>query len=133
LGQHQAERNGSLTGKADVTSAGTVFFHLPRSSHAMKWIGSLSAMGFCAALALNAAVAADFPSKTITLVAPYSAGGNADATARLLAEKLSDKVGKPVIVENKPGAGTMLAAEHVARAAPDGYTLLLTGSSVVVA
>ncbi len=79
------------------------------------------------------ATGAEFPSKTITLVAPYSAGGNADATARLIAERLAEKSGRPVVVENRPGAGTMLAAEHVARSAPDGHTLLLTGSSVVVA
>lgn len=81
----------------------------------------------------STALAAEFPNKPIILVAPYSAGGNADSTARLIAERLSEKSGKPVIVENRPGAGTMLAAEHVANAAPDGYTLLLTGSSVMVA
>lgn len=95
------------------------------------WTKTLIALAFCAPA--SSGMAAEYPTKTITLVAPYSPGGNADNTARLIASKLSEKVGGTVVVENKPGAGTMLAAEYVAKAPPDGYTLLLTGSSVVIA
>lgn len=97
-----------------------------------QWIHK-SLAGVVFALAATTSLASDYPAKPVVLVAPYAAGGNADITARTLAEHLAPKLGQPVIVENRPGAGTMLAAEHVARSAPDGYTLLLTGSSVVVA
>jgi len=82
----------------------------------------------CATLALAipaAALAQDYPTKTITIVVPFSSGGGVDAMARLLAEKLRVSLKQSVIVENKPGASGMLGATVVTRAAPDGYTLLL--------
>lgn len=68
--------------------------------------------------------AADWPARTVRLVSPYGAGGSNDFSARLLAEGLSRKYGRQVVVENKPGAGNRLANEQVARSDPDGYTLL---------
>jgi tripartite-type tricarboxylate transporter receptor subunit TctC len=70
----------------------------------------------------------EFPSKPITLVVPYSAGGVADSGARILAKALADQLGQPVVVENKVGAGGIVGTEYVARLKPDGYTLLLGGS-----
>jgi tripartite-type tricarboxylate transporter receptor subunit TctC len=70
--------------------------------------------------------------KTITLVVSYPAGGGADAMARLIAPKLADALGQPVIVDNKPGGSGTIAAGQVARAAPDGSTLLLDASSFAV-
>jgi len=70
-------------------------------------------------------LAQDYPTKTITIVVPFSSGGGVDAMARLLAEKLRVSLKQSVIVENKPGASGMLGATVVTRAAPDGYTLLL--------
>jgi tripartite-type tricarboxylate transporter receptor subunit TctC len=66
-----------------------------------------------------------FPSKVVRIVVPFSPGGSADASARILAERLTDIWGQPVIIENKPGAGTTVASAYVAQSAPDGYTLYL--------
>ena len=70
--------------------------------------------------------AADYPSRPIKLLVGASAGGTTDTMARTIAEPLSSLFGKPVLVENRPGAGGNLAAEAVARSAPDGYTLLVS-------
>ena len=82
-----------------------------------------------AATALCSPAWAAFPERPLTLVAPYPAGGAADVLARLLAKRLEDQLGKPVIVENKPGAGTAIGAAAVAGAKPDGYTLLISSNS----
>lgn len=71
------------------------------------------------------ASAQSYPSKPIKLVVGYAAGGVADITARMLAQKLSGSLGQQVIIENRPSAGQIVAAESVAKAEPDGYTLLL--------
>jgi len=66
-----------------------------------------------------------FPEKPVRIVVPYAPGGFTDILARLVAQKMTDKLGQPVIVENKPGASTILGAEMVARSPADGYTLLM--------
>ena len=66
-----------------------------------------------------------WPSKPISLIVPFPPGGTTDVLARALADKLSQSLGQPVIVESKPGAGATLGADYVAKAKPDGYTLLV--------
>ncbi|MDB5811380.1 MAG: tripartite tricarboxylate transporter substrate binding protein [Betaproteobacteria bacterium] len=80
--------------------------------------------------ALHAAELA-YPAKPIRMVSPYAAGGGSDTLARILAQKLYEAWGQPVIVENRPGGGGVLGAETVARATPDGYTMLVTPSAVL--
>jgi len=96
---------------------------------------SALAAALCAAAAVTAgpAAAQAWPSKPITIVVSYPAGGDTDALARLYAEKLSTRLGQPVVVDNKPGASGIIGNAYVAKAAPDGYTLLMTPSTISIA
>lgn len=89
----------------------------------MKFTAVLLATAALAAA--PAAIAQAWPTKPVTLVVPFPAGGTTDVLARALAEKLQQSLGQTVIVESKPGAGATLGADYVAKAKPDGYTLLM--------
>ena len=84
-------------------------------------------------LFIPVAQAADYPTRPVKIVVPYAAGGGGDVLARLFADKLKTRLGQPVIVDNKAGAGTLIGSEFVAKSAPDGYTLLLTTNSLIIA
>jgi len=71
---------------------------------------------------------AEYPNRPIKVVVPYTAGGNVDITARVYSKKLSEQLGQQVIVENRPGASTIIGSQSVAKSTPDGYTLLITGT-----
>jgi tripartite-type tricarboxylate transporter receptor subunit TctC len=88
------------------------------------------ALAIFAALALPAQ-AQQYPARSVTVYVPFSAGGGSDLLARLVAQKLEERLGKPFIIENRPGASTTLAAMQVVRAAPDGYTLMQGTSSTM--
>jgi tripartite-type tricarboxylate transporter receptor subunit TctC len=83
-----------------------------------------------AAGSIQASRAEGYPERTIKIVVPFPAGGPTDVAARLIAQSLSSKLGKGVVVENHGGAGGRIGAKVVAQAAPDGYTLLLGGTNV---
>jgi tripartite-type tricarboxylate transporter receptor subunit TctC len=90
------------------------------------------AFGVAWATIASMAGAQDYPARRITIVCAFAAGGSVDAAARIIAEKLRERWGIPVIVENRLGAAGNIAASAVARAAPDGGTLLLTASGVAI-
>jgi tripartite-type tricarboxylate transporter receptor subunit TctC len=87
---------------------------------------------FAASTALAQEDASKYPSRTIRIIVGFAAGGGNDVIARVYAQKLSEDLGVPVIVENKPGAGAILAAEYVSKATPDGYTLLVGATGMAI-
>ena len=78
------------------------------------------------------AEAADYPARPITLIVPYPAGGGNDVIARLVAAKMSQNLGQPIVIENRGGAGSTIGTRDAARSAPDGYTLLIATSSLAI-
>ena len=94
---------------------------------------TLRLFALLAAALLAAPLAAQvYPSQAVKLVNPYAAGGPVDLVAREVAKGLTDVLGQPVVIENKPGGGATIGAEFVARAKPDGYTLLASGSPSLI-
>jgi len=88
---------------------------------------------FCVLLAAAlAAQARAFPDKPVRLVVPYAAGGSTDVISRTLGQKLSEMWGQPVVIDNRPGASTIIGTDIVAKSAPDGYTLLVTTASFTI-
>ena len=94
----------------------------------------LAALAFALALGLSAvdAGAQAYPAKPVRIVVGFAPGGGSDFIARLIAQKLSERFGMQVLVENRPGAGSMLAGEIVVKSPPDGYTILLSAASYTV-
>jgi tripartite-type tricarboxylate transporter receptor subunit TctC len=92
---------------AVLLAATSVVLCAPSPSHAQSW-----------------------PSRPVTILVPFAAGGGNDVLARLLAQRMSAALGQPFVIENRPGAGGTLGARAVAKAAPDGYTLMVGHSGV---
>lgn len=99
----------------------------------MKTILKVLSVAAATALASSGAAAQDFPNKPITWVVGFSPGGISDQGARMVAKTFGEKIGQPVIVENKPGAGSIVAAESVAQSKPDGYTVLYASNGMMAA
>src|SRR3954468_10779187 len=99
-----------------------VAFHLLKSA--------IAALALFAALPIGGAWSQT--ARTIRIVVPFSAGGSADILARLLGEQIAKAQGQTVLIENRPGAGTVIATEAVARSVPDGNTLMINANSFVI-
>ena len=91
----------------------------------------LSGAASVSAFGIRCALAESWPERPVTIIVPFAAGGNTDGIARMMAQWLGDIFGKPFVVENRPGAGGAIAAEVVAKAQPDGYTLFVAALPVV--
>jgi tripartite-type tricarboxylate transporter receptor subunit TctC len=91
----------------------------------------LSGAASVSAFGIRCALAESWPERPVTVIVPFAAGGNTDGIARMMAQWLTDIFGKPFVVENRPGAGGAIAAEVVAKAHPDGYTLFVAALPVV--
>ena len=97
----------------------------------MRLLTATLALACLAPVALSGAHAQGYPSKPVRIIVPYPAGGGIDIMSRLIGQRLALRLGQSVVVENKPGAGTLVAAETVARAAPDGHVLLITTDATI--
>jgi tripartite-type tricarboxylate transporter receptor subunit TctC len=92
----------------------------------MKFVRCLSAIAIGALSAISSAQAQDYPSRIVRIVVPQTAGGGTDTFARAIGQKLSERWGQAVVIENKAGAGGVVGTDFVAKSPPDGYTLLVT-------
>lgn len=101
-----------------------------KRQHFLRWL----AAGACAAGLLQAlpAAAQNYPTRPVKIIVPFAVGGPADVFARFLAQRLPEPLGQPFVVENRPGAGAVIGTDLVAKAPPDGYTLLLMSNTHTV-
>jgi tripartite-type tricarboxylate transporter receptor subunit TctC len=120
-------------GRAGPPSRGAPFIHLTQSVlNMVRPFRHILAAFFACHLAMTAgsAAAQTYPAKPVRLVVPFPAGGATDVLARVISQYAADKLGQPIVIDNKPGAGGTIGSDLVAKAEPDGYTLLIaTGST----
>src|SRR5277367_455255 len=90
------------------------------------------ALALICALAALPASAQTYPARSVKIIVPFGAGGSADVYARFVGAKLSDALGQPFVVENRPGGGAVVGSDAVAKSAPDGYTLLMMSNTHTV-
>src|SRR5690606_25020132 len=96
-----------------------------------KYLASAAIGMMALGVGASASLAQTYPDRPITLVVPFAAGGGTDIQARKVADGISKALGQPVVVENKPGAGSLIGVQYAAQQKPDGYTLLMMSSSYV--
>ena len=93
-----------------------------------RFVALLAMLALCA----GSALAQSYPSGQITFLVPYAAGGSADIVARLIAQKLQDRLGRPVVIDNRPGGSEMIVTEALARSAPDGHTIAIISNALAI-
>jgi tripartite-type tricarboxylate transporter receptor subunit TctC len=98
----------------------------------MRIRGTAILAGAVLALAASLACAQDYPKRSVKIVVPFAAGGPADVYARFLGQKLSEAMGQPFVVDDRPGAGSVIGTDAAAKSAPDGYTLLMMSNAQTV-
>jgi tripartite-type tricarboxylate transporter receptor subunit TctC len=98
---------------------------------ALPW-SLIAALTLCPAVAQERSDASTYPNRAIRIIVPFPAGGPSDIVARVIGQKMSEDWGQPVVVENRPGANTLIGAQAAAKAAPDGYTLFMAIDSTLV-
>jgi tripartite-type tricarboxylate transporter receptor subunit TctC len=98
----------------------------------VKMVGGIMAAVGVLAMSAQQAAAQEYPARPIRLVVPFSPGGATDVPTRIMAQKLAERVGQQVVVDNRPGGGGLLGTQTAAKAAPDGYTLLMTATPFVL-
>ncbi len=98
----------------------------------MRRMIAAAAAGAWLALSSSVVPAQEYPARPVKIVVPFDAGGPADVYARFLAQRMQEAMGQPFVVENRPGAGSLIGTEAVARSAPDGHTLLLMSNTQTV-
>jgi len=104
-----------------------------RTARSVAAISTAMAALMTAAVAVPAAAQSNYPNRPVSLIVPYAAGGVADVGMRILGDKLSGRLNQQFVIEDRPGAGGIVAAQAGAAAAPDGYTLLMTGNNNAIA
>src|SRR6267154_3845361 len=104
----------------------------PRRSLIGKYLGLIAFTAIAVASASAQEDPSKYPMRPIHIIVGFTAGGGNDIIARIFGQKLSESLGQPVIIENKPGGGAIVATEYVAKSAPDGYTLLVGASGAMV-
>jgi len=122
----------AATGRADPPEETMQRSIAPAGSPRRGRRAVLQGIGAIAALPALAQAQTDWPSRSLRIVVPFAPGGASDVSARLVATHLSNRIGRPVVVENRAGAATVIGTQEAARSAPDGYTLLLTPPPFVI-
>src|SRR5205823_7382143 len=97
----------------------------------MKWLQRCTLIPLCLMTVLCDANAQDYPTRNVTILVPFAPGGGTDLIARTIGQKLGERFGKSFIIENRPGAGTSIAAGETVRADPDGHTLMQATSGTM--